>query len=411
MTLTGNMLTLILATGADPRLRPLSTDRAKAAIPFGGNYRVIDFTLTNCLHSGLRRILVLTQYHSHSLLKHLRDGWSIFNPELGEFITPVAPQMRDQQYGYASAADAIRQNLYLLERSAAEHICIVSGDHVYRMDYSALLDVHVASGADATLACLDSADLPNAATQSYVAVDAQEQVLAVARGDAPLGLDDKTVRLARSMEVYAFRKQALRDLISKTDAPFNANHDLGIELVPRLLASGGKVRAYAFGGKSGRVTCDRYWRSIDTLDDYYAANMDLLKAEPQIDLYQQDWPIRTYQSQHPPARTVPGRSSNEGIFVNSMVASGAVIAGGGVNHSLLFPSVRVEDAATVEDCILLTGVVVGENARLYNCIVDKNVRIPPGTSIGYDPETDARRYAVTDRGIVVVAKTASFKDP
>ncbi len=409
MFITGNTLTLILATGADPRLRPLTADRAKAAVPFGGNYRLIDFALTNCLHSGLRRILVLTQYHSHSLQKHLRDGWSIFNPELKEFITPVPPQMRNQHYGYANAADALRQNLYLLERSSAEYICVVSGEHVYRMDYAALLDFHADQDADATIACIDGngANSVGDPGQSLVYATAEGKVASVGPGSGSLSESIVGTTAMRGIDVYAFKKSVLSRYLKDLSPPTAAGQDLASTLLPGLLADGNSVMTYRFGGAAGRVSCDRYWRTIDTLDDYYRANMDLLKTEAGMDLYQRDWPIRTYQAQHPPARTVPGRSSNEGIFVNSMVANGTVIAGGGVNHSVLFPSVFVDDAATVEDSILLSGVRVGENARLYNCIVDKNVSIPAGAQIGYDAAADARKYVVTERGTVVVGKASA----
>lgn len=408
MSLIDNSLAIILAIGSDSRLDPLTADRAKPAVPFGGNYRIIDFTLANCLHSGLRRVLVLTQYRSHSLQKHLRDGWSIFNPELGEFITPVPPQMRTEKHWYSGAADAIRQNLYLLERNRSDYIMVLSGEHIYRMDYAAMLDFHVEHGGDATVACLELADLGNPVSQCQVTVGVDNRVLAFESAKPRLASREGSSSVEASMEVYAFSKDVLIAAIERGDYAAKAGEDFGQDVIPHMLGSGAKVMAYRFGGEAGRVTRDRYWRRLETLDDYYDANMDLLQHDPAIDLYQQDWPIRTYQAQHPPARTVPGKSCNEGVFVNSIVASGTVISGGGVNHSILFPRVFVDDAATVEDSILLSGVAVGEGARLYRCIVDKDVQVPPGESIGYDRGKDAKRFTVTAQGIVVVPKGHRF---
>jgi glucose-1-phosphate adenylyltransferase len=316
--------------------------------------------------------------------------------------------MRTEGSWYAGSADAIRQNLYLLERSPSKYVCVISGEHIYRMDYAALLEFHAERDADVTVACLEAADLEGRTTRCQVAVDGDLRVSAFARSGVPFRIPDEVVTTLGSMEVYAFKKTVLIELLSRTDFVGHAHRDLGLDLIPTVLAGGGRVLTYRFGGEAGRVSCDRYWRTLDNLDDYYAANMDLLHYEPAIDLYQQDWPIRTYHAQHPPARTVPGKSSNEGIFVNSIVASGTVIAGGGVNHSILFPRVFVGDAATVEDCILLSGVSVGEGARLLNCIVDKDVRIPAGVSVGYDRVRDARTFTVTERGIVIVPKTCKF---
>ncbi|MFH0341747.1 MAG: glucose-1-phosphate adenylyltransferase family protein [Chromatiales bacterium] len=406
MSPTESTLTLILALGADTRLAPLTTDRAKSAIPFGGNYRVIDFTLANCLRSGLRRVLVFTQHRSHSLQRHLHDGWSIFNPELGEFITSIPPQMMSDSADYAGAIDALYQNLHMVERNASDYVCVLSGEHVYRMDYAALIDFHVARKAAATIACIRANDLIYKDFQCRVEVEGE----AVAAFAVPAP-EAQATSLA-SMEVYVFSKAAFVQAVTeiRRAAP-PGEVDPGSALIPHFIRQGARVLAYLFGGKSGRVTQDRYWRRIETLDDYYEANMDLLRPEPPIDLYQRDWSIRTYHAQNPPARTVPGRSSAEGVCINSIVASGTVIAGGGVNHSILFPRVAVEDGATVEDCILLAGVEVGDGARLHRCIVDKHVQIPPGETIGYDRARDAERFTVTPKGIVVVPKGFQFSQP
>lgn len=404
------ILVLAIDRGAGPA--PLTEHRTKAAVPFGGKFRVIDFTLANCLHSGLRQVLVLTQYKSHSLHKHLRDGWSIFNPELREFITPVPPQMRESQEWYAGPFDAIRQNRYLIERSRASQILVLDGGAVYRMDYAELVRAHAESKAQITVA-VRAVTGRGSGTQARVELAEGERVVGFSR---PVPVEtsvggstaDEAERL-ETMGVYVFDRrflleemtrleQARRDLGAVVDA------DLAVDVVAPVVAEH-RVVAYRFGQDRGRVTPDRYWCDLASIDAYYQANMALLRAEPPLDLYQADWNIHTYQGQYPPARTVPGATSgNEGIFVNSMLAAGTVISGGGVNHSVLFPKVRVQDGAIVEASILFSGVVVGHGAHLRNCIVEKDVVIPPRTQIGHDLKADRERFTVSEKGVVVVTK-------
>ena len=403
----GNTLAIILAGGTGSRLHPLTADRAKPAVPFGGKYRIIDFTLANCLHSDIRRILVLTQYKSHSLQKHLRDGWSIFNPELGEYITPVPPQMRVDGGWYSGTANAIYQNLYLIERSEAEWVLILSGDHIYRMDYAEMIKSHVERQADVTIACMD-VPVEEALTFGVMEVDSGSNIISFEeKPEQPRPLPDNNERALASMGIYVFsRKLLLNELQRDHDNP-DSSHDFGHDILPTMISSG-KAYAHRFGGESGRVSPDRYWRDVGTLDSYYEANMSLLNPVPPLDLYQEDWTIRTYQGQTPPARTVPGESGNEGVFVNSIVSGGSVIAGGGVNHSILFSGVRVGDEAIVEDAILFNNVVVGDNAQVKNCIVDKGVVIPAGESIGVDPKRDSERFQLSEKGIVVIPKDYRF---
>jgi len=396
-----NTLAIVFALGEGRELLPLTAQRTKAAVPFGGNYRIIDFPLANCLRSGLRRILVLTQQRSHSLHKHLRDGWSIFNAELGEFVIAVPPQELKAE-GYTGTADALKQNAFLIRRSPCEYVCVLCGEHVYRMDYGAMLGFHIAQGADATLACREADDV--AAGQTRLALDSEHRVRAVHQPCQPGGEGE----ICASIEVAIFSKALLLELLDQGRAL--VGHGLVYDLLEDK-TSRYRVLAYGFGGRTGRVTQDRYWRSLESLDAYYQANMDLLQPFSPMDLYQSDWPIRTYHAQHPPARTVPGKSSNEGVFVNSIAGSGTVIAGGGVNHSVLFPSVFVDDAATVEDSILFSGVRVGEGAQLRHWLNDKEGRTPAGVRIGYDRELDAKRFTVTEQGIIVVPKAYAFGYP
>ncbi len=400
-------LAVVLAGGTGTRLKPLTAERAKPAVPFGGKYRIIDFVLANCLHSGLRRVLVLTQYKSHSLQKHLRDGWSIFNPELGEYITPVPPQMRTGERWYQGTADAIYQNLYLVERSGAEAVLILSADHIYRMDYEAMLKAHKASGAAVTVAAME-VSLDEARAFGVMAVDADERITGFEeKPAAPRPIPGQPGRALASMGIYVFSTGLLLDELQTDHDDAASSHDFGKDILPRLIGTQ-KVMAYRFGGDTGRVTPDRYWRDVGTVDTYYQANMDLLKPVPPLDLYQEDWPIRSYQMQTPPARTVPGTSGTEGIFINSIVAGGVVIAGGSVQHSILFPQVFIDDGAFVEDAILFQGVQVGAGARLRRCIVDKDVVVPPREQIGYDNRRDRERFTVSEQGIVVVPKGYRF---
>lgn len=402
-----NLLAIILASGADERLSPLTVNRAKPAVPFGGKYRVIDFTLSNCLHSGLRKILVMTRDNSHSLNKHLRDGWSVFNPELGEYVTPVPAQMRVGSDWYQGSANAMYQNRYLIDRSNAEWTLILSGDHIYRMDYASMLAAHQKSGADITVACTRTS-LEDSRDHLQLAVDADKTVTrAELNPSIPIPSDEDPEQCLVSMDIYLLSKQLLSEILDQNERIENSHVDLGKDLLPELLASK-KVNAYAFGEKQGQVSVDHYWRDVSTLDALYRANMDLLQAEPPMDLYQEDWPIRSYQSQTPPARAVPGRSGTEGVFINSILAGGAVIAGGNVDHSILFEQVRIGDKSLITNSVLFADVRVGNKVRLNNCMIDKHVVIPNGESIGIDLEKDRERFSVTDKGIVVIPKNYRF---
>lgn len=385
---------------------PLTEHRCQAAVPVAGKYRVIDFTLANCLHSGLRQILVLTQYKSHSLHKHLRDGWSLFNAELGEFITAVPPQMRYDSGWYLNAMDALRQNRYLIERSPADTVLLLDGGLVYRMDYAELIQFHREQGGGVTCA-LRQAGPGLAESRVQVEVDAGERISALR---PPV---DAASPFVSTMGVVLVDKALLLEQIESLAAVTEATMDSGVDLATQLLAPilDGRVitprppSAYRFGGERGRVTQDRYWSDLGSTDAYFRANMDLLKAESPLDLYQADWNILTYQGQYPPARTVPGPTSgNEGIFVNSMLAAGTVIRGGGVSHSVLYPRVEVEDGAIVDEAILFEGVRVGANARVRRCICDKDVVIPAGARIGEDRRADSERFEVSEGGIVVIRK-------
>lgn len=400
-------LTVVLAGGMGSRLSPLTDNRAKPAVPFGGKYRIIDFTLTNCLHSGMRNILVLTQYKSHSLQKHLRDGWSIFNPELGEYITAVPPQMRKGGKWYEGTADAIYHNMWLLSRSSAEYVVVLSGDHIYKMDYAAMLAQHKKTDAELTVACM-TVPKEEATAFGVMAMDANNMVTEFAeKPSSPATLIDDPAQSLVSMGIYIFGMETLQQVLNEDACNEHSSHDFGKDIIPKLIDNQ-TVYAYEFGRSKGRVAKDKYWRDVGTIDSYYDANMDLLEPVPQMNLYQPDWPIRTYEAQFPPARTVPSATGNEGIFINSMIANGVINSGGSVQHSIVSSNVRINDSSTIVDSIIFDDVTVGEGCQLVNCIIDKHVNIPPHTQIGLDKIEDQKRFHVSEKGIVVVPEGYEF---
>ncbi|MEL7290922.1 MAG: glucose-1-phosphate adenylyltransferase [Pseudomonadota bacterium] len=402
-----DVLTVILAGGMGSRLSPLTDDRAKPAVPFGGKYRIIDFTLTNCLHSGLRQILVLTQYKSHSLQKHLRDGWSIFNPELGEFVTVVPPQMRGGGKWYEGTADAIYHNLWLLERSDAKHVIVLSGDHIYRMDYAEMLKAHIETNANLTIASM-AVPRKDASSFGVLSVDSNQRVSTFTEKPAnpePMpGSDDTSLA---SMGIYIFEMETLQKILRDDASNSQSSHDFGNDIIPKLIDEQ-RVYAYNFCSDRGRVDRDCYWRDVGTIDSFYQANMDLLEPIPPMNLYQPNWGIRTYEPQLPPARTVSSATGNEGIFINSMIASGVINSGGSVQHSIISSNVQINDSATIVDSIIFGGVEVGEGCKLVNCIIDKHVKLPPYTEIGLNPAEDAKRFHISENGIVVVPESYQF---
>ena len=409
------VLTFIMAGGKGERLLPLTNDRAKPAVPFGGIYRIIDFTLSNCINSGLRRINVLTQYKSISLQRHLRMGWNIFNSDLGEYIDVIPAQQRVGSDWYRGTADAIYQNIYTIEQEKADEIVILAGDHVYKLNYYQMIDFHRSQGADLTVSVFEIKK-ENSGHLGVVETDAKGGVLGFEeKPSRPKVIPDKPDKIYASMGIYVFNREVLEEELID-DAKKNTDHDFGKNIIPQMVRKGKKICAFNFSALKSEGEClsDRdaaYWRDIGTVDGYYEANMDLLGAEPIFSLYDQNWPVRTYQEQFPPARTIHSdeEAGRVGQLLDSLVSSGCVISGGKVQRSVLSPNVRINSFSEVYDSILMEGVDVGRHAKIQRAIIDKEVKIPRNAVIGYDLKEDKKRFTVTDSGIVVVGKGTEIK--
>ena len=396
---------MVLAGGVGERLYPLTRERAKPAVYFGGPYRIIDFTLSNCLNSGLRKIFIALQYKSLSLTRHLRFGWSVVADELGEFIEVLHPQKRVGEHWYQGTADAVYQNLYSIQREGPRQLIVLSGDHVYKMDYARMLRFHLDRGAAATIAVIE---VPSEEAHRFgvMQVDGEDRVTGFL--EKPKGLPPGQQHLA-SMGIYIFDMNVLVPALEE-DARNATSHDFGKDIIPALVSKA-PVVAYRFYDENKKAA--KYWRDIGTLDAYYEANMDLCRVNPEFNLYDPEWPVRTHQVQAPPAKFVfadAGRRVGEAL--DSLISSGCIISGSTIRGSVLCPNVRVHSFSLVEESILMPGVRVGRHARLRRAIVDRDVFIPRGAMIGYDADEDRRRHTVTDSGIVVVTKEDEpFVDP
>ena len=398
-------ITIVLADDPGEELATMTRRRrAKAAVPFGGEYRVIDFALSNCLHSGLRRILVFMGTHTYSLQKHLRDGWSIFNPELKEFITPVPHHDPGNQVWESGTTGQLAEHLHVIERSGAKRVLILNGGHVYRMDLAAMIAHHQARELDATIAYVefDAARVRGRPRISVANPESNDPRAGVA-GPVNAGAASKCNVI---MGIYLIEMELFLSAMREDSRDESSGRDLEYDVIASFVRNK-RVGAYRFGGTAGRVSQDRYWNDLASLDDYFHANLALLEPVPPLDLYQDSWPIWSRAERNPPARTVEGPSGNEGLFVNSIVSNGTVIRGGAVSRSVLFPRVRVDDGASVERSILCHGARVGAGTALRNCIVDKHARIPGGEQIGFDPNKDRARFDITPGGVVVITRESA----
>ncbi|MBI5116184.1 glucose-1-phosphate adenylyltransferase [Candidatus Poribacteria bacterium] len=405
-----HVLAMVLVGGKGERLHPLTLDRAKPAVPFGGIYRLIDFTLSNSVNSGLRRIFILTQYKSDSLNRHVRNGWSIFHHEFGEFIELIPAQQRIGEEWYLGTADAVYQNLHLLEYGMISRVIILSGDHVYKMDYAKMLDFHESKGADMTVAALE---VPREEGHRFGILQVNEDERIIGFQEKPVDpppLPGKTDLSFGSMGIYVFNKDALIEVLMGSPEDRRL-HDFGKDVIPSMIDSY-KVYAYNFIDENKKQA--KYWKDVGAIDPYYDANMDLVSVSPVFNLYDPAWPIRTYQPQSPPAKFVfaqehPG--GRLGVAVDSVVSGGCIISGGKVKRSILSPRVRINSFATVEDSILFDDVDIGRYCRIRNAIIDKHVQVPPRMEIGYDLESDRKQFTVTESGIVVIPKNTRIETP
>ncbi|HWA93356.1 MAG TPA: glucose-1-phosphate adenylyltransferase [Terracidiphilus sp.] len=404
-------LGVLLAGGAGERLFPLTRDRAKPAVPFGGHYRIIDITLSNCVNSGLRRVYVLTQYKALSLNRHIREGWTgIMAQELGEFYELLPPMQRTGANWYMGTADAVYQNIYSIGSEQPKYVIILSGDHIYKMDYSRMLDYHQEKKADVTIATIP------------ISPDEVKHfgVVEVAPGGEVVGFQEKPAStnlrspfnpnaVDASMGVYIFDTEALiKALIMDSEDP-NSKHDFGHNILPSMLGKK-RVMAYSFVDENKQEAL--YWRDVGTLDAYYEANLDLCSVSPTFNLYDKSWPIRTRVRQYPPAKFVFGEPGRTGMAVNSIITAGVIISGASVSNSVLSQDVRVNSYSDVNSSIIFSHVNIGRHCRIRRAIIDRDVHIPEGTVIGYDPVEDKRRYFVTPSGLTIVTREASlFENP
>jgi glucose-1-phosphate adenylyltransferase len=402
------VLTIVLAGGEGKRLAPLTHDRAKPAVPFGGNYRLIDFALSNLVNAGYRRIVVLTQYKSHSLDRHIAMTWAL-SPLLGNYVTPVPAQMRRGPRWFAGSADAIYQNFNLLTDERPDHVIVFGADHIYRMDPSQMVERHIERGAGVTVAAL-RAPIEQADQFGVIetALDGSRIAAFREKPKDAVGLPDAPDQVYASMGNYVFSADVLIDAVTQDAADSTSAHDVGGNLIP-MLVERGEAQVYDFSENEvpGATARDHgYWRDVGTLDAFWEAHMDLISVDPVFNLYNSEWPILTWHEPLPPAKFVFADPDRMGHALDSMVCAGVVVSGGEVRRSVLSPSVHVHSHAQVHDSVLMPGVEVGRDAVVRRAIVDKHVRIAPGAQIGVDPEADRERFTVSDGGVVVIGKGA-----
>jgi glucose-1-phosphate adenylyltransferase len=399
-----DVLTIVLAGGRGSRLEPLTRDRAKPAVPFGGIYRIIDFTLSNCINSDLRKILVLTQYKASSLSRHLDEGWRFLCRELGEYIEVSPPQQRIAEMWYQGTADAIYQNVYTIEKAAPRDTMILAGDHIYKMNYARMIDQHRDNRADLTIACLPVSRF-QAREFGVMAIDRDHRITSfVEKPKDPSAMPGQLDKVLGSMGIYVFNTDVMYELLFQDAAKKEASrHDFGQDIIPSMITGGSRVFAYPFRDENRKDAA--YWRDVGTLDAYFQTNMDLIHVDPVLNLYDQDWPIHTHQPAFPPPKFVHTEGDRRGAAFDSIVCQGAIISGGQIYRSIVSPGVRVNSFALVEDAILFGDVNVGRHARIRRAIIDKDVHVPSGFEIGWNRQVDLERgFTVTDDGIVVVAK-------
>jgi len=404
--LSRRTVALVLAGGRGSRLKQLTNERAKPAVYFGGKFRIIDFALSNCLNSGIRRMAVVTQYKSHSLMRHIQRGWSFLHAELNEMVDLLPAQQRSgEEHWYRGTADAIFQNLDIIRSSKPEYIVILAGDHVYKMDYSLMIKDHVENSQGCTVGCIE---VPRAEASAFgvMALGSNRQITDFLEkpADPPSMPDRKDVSLA-SMGIYVFDAEYLYQLLKEDLDNPASSHDFGKDVIPRCVSEG-RALAHPFGMSCvSRVKTDKpYWRDVGTIDAFWSANLDLASTSPELDIYDVDWPIWTYQRQLPPAKFIPDTNGSHGVAVNTLISGGCIVSGSHVAHSVLFSEVRVHSFCRVEQAVLLPNVTVNRSCRLRRVVVDRNCVLPEGLVVGEDAALDAQRFERTEGGVVLITR-------
>jgi glucose-1-phosphate adenylyltransferase len=397
--LTRNTLALIMAGGRGSRLKHLTTWRAKPAVPFGGKFRIIDFPLSNCINSGIRRIGVLTQYKAHSLILHIQRGWGHFRGEFGEFVELYPAQQRIEASWYAGTADAIYQNLDIIRSHAPDFVLILAGDHIYKMDYGDMLAKHVDNAADVSVGCIE-VPVEQASEFGVMGVEKDLRISSFAeKPDEPTPMPGKQDQALCSMGIYIFNKDLLFELLIRDADTPDSSHDFGNDIIPHAIQ---KYRVYAYPFTDETSGVQSYWRDVGTIDAFWETNLELISVTPELNLYDNEWPIWTHQEQLPPAKFIFDSDDRRGMAVDSMVSGGCIISGAHVRRSLLFSNVSVSSYTTIESSVVLPDVTIGKNCQIKNAIIDKGCEILEGTMIGQNEEDDQNRFFVSPKGVVLV---------
>ncbi len=396
--LTSGTLAMVMAGGRGERLKDLTEHRCKPATPFGGKFRIIDFVLSNCVNSGIRQISILTQYKAQSLIQHVHQGWSYLRGEFGEFVEVVPAQQQIGESWYRGTADALYQNLDLILSHRPKHVLVLAGDHIYKMDYGPMIAYHVEKGADVTVGVVV---LPARESRSFGVLTATEWnrvTKFTEKPAAPDTLPNRPDSILASMGIYVFNTRLLERLLVEDAGDASSQHDFGKNVIPHAI---GQRQVFAYPFQDVKTRAQSYWRDVGTIDAYYEANVELVHVDPELNIYDREWPIWTYQVHSPPAKFVLDEEGRRGMAVNSMVSGGCIISGATVRGSLLFSDVRVDEHSSVEGAVILPGVSIGRNCHVRHAIIDEGCQIPDGMRIGFDPDADMRRFHVTAKGVVL----------
>ena len=397
--LTKNTFAIILAGGRGSRLKQLTKWRSKPAVPFAGKFRIVDFPLSNCINSGIRQVSVVTQYKSHSLIRHIQRGWGFLRGELNEFVELLPAQQRIETSWYSGTADAIYQNLDIIRRHKPDHILVLAGDHVYKMDYGPMLAYHVENKADMTVGCIE-VDLEQAKAFGVMDADADGRVVEFSeKPENPKSMPGDPDNALASMGIYIFSPGFLYEQLIKDADTADSSHDFGKDIIPEMIK---RYRVFAYPFRDWQSGKQGYWRDVGTVDSFWESNLELIGVTPELNLYDKEWPIWTYQEQLPPAKFVFDDEDRRGQALDSMVSGGCIISGGSVRRSLLFSNVQVRSFSSIEDSVILPNVDIGRHARLKRVVIEKDCKIPEGLTVGFDSKEDSKRFHVTDKGVTLI---------